>query len=205
MKKILTAVLSLALLSLQFMMPVCAEEKNTPTIEDFVTAITEEAKKYGLEAWVNDYNALGEITEEKIDYAVKLIGEFGETVHTESRENEYLNEKKISSLRASVSRTRSGYFDIVAAPSGAATIKVDINATINTSTNAVTSVNSKSAYQSGIAYFFTSWTTKSITTYMNNPTTGYVKAVVKGDARFDFGPITVNKPNITGSCVIDFR
>ena len=205
MKKILTAVLSLALLSLQFMMPVCAEEKNTPTIEDFVTAITEEAEKYGLEAWVNDYNALGEVTEEKIDYAVKLIKDFGETIHTESREPEYFNGNMITSLQSSVSKTRSGYFDITAAPSGAATIKVDINATINTSNNRVTDVNSKSAYQSGVAFFFTSWTTKSITTYLNNPTTGYVKAVVKGDARFDFGPITVNKPNITGSCVIDFR
>ncbi len=204
MKRTLIRLLTAVFMLLTVLQPVHAEGKTGLTVNDFVSIVSEEANKYGLEVWINDYDALGNITKEKIEKTVEFIRLFGETLHTESRAVEYYHQTDASS-RAVVTRTRSGYFDITAAPSGAATIKVDITATINTAYDSVISVSNKSAYQSGIAYFFTSWTTKSITTYLNNPSAGYVKAVVVGDARFDFGPITVNKPNITGSCIIDFR
>lgn len=202
MKRIKNFLFIITILLSSLIHPVYAEESMHLTIDDYIEAINKEAKKYDIDVWVNDYNALGEITEEKIDEGIKNVRIFATSLHTESN-NTSISNISSTNTRASSSRKRTGYFDIVAAP-GAATINVDITASINTSNNRVTSVSKKTAYQSGVAFFFSSWTTHSIKTQLNDPSTGYVSATVTGYAVFNYGGVSYAS-NMSGACIIDFK
>lgn len=198
MKKIIFLIVASIVCSISLTQPIHAKEQNTLSVENYVSAITEEAKKYNVDVWINDYEALGEITQDKIDQAVKNVQLFATTIHTE--ENNTNLHSSISTYAST--KTRTGYFDIVAAP-GSATINVDITASVS-SGNKISSISRKNAYQAGVAFFFSSWTTHSISTTMNSPSNGYVKAVVTGYAVFNYG-VTSYASNMTGSCLIDFR
>lgn len=202
MKKIVISLLVLILSFVSNFGIVLAEETGELTFKDYDNAIQEAGKLYGVDVWVNDYDALGEITQEKIDDAVETIKNFAETAHVEEHTE---NEVTTPSIRraSKASRTRNGYFDIVAG-AGMATIKVVINATIETETYLISSINSKTAYQEGVSLCFSSWTTKRISTTQNYRGNGKVLAEVTGYAVFNYG-VTSLAQNMTGSCVIDFR
>lgn len=65
-------------------------------------------------------------------------------------------------------------------------------------------MSKKNAYQAGVAFFFSSWTTHSISTKMNSPSDGYVSVTVTGYAVFNYGVYSYSA-NMSGGCLVDFK
>lgn len=202
MKKGLIRIFTLILTVSMGIQPVFAEDDSILTIDDYNSALQEVANEYDVNVSVNDYSAIGEITQEKIDEAKESVKVFAESFEIiESNEPVALTTN--GPRRASkANRTRSGYFDVNCAY-GSATIKVTMTATIGLENYLITNVYNKKAYQDGVAINFSSWTTSSISTTLNYARSGNVLAKVSGRAVFVFSGLTYSK-NATGSCIIDF-
>lgn len=129
MKKVLISFLTIIFSVCTGIQPVLAEDESVLTIDDYNSALQEAANEYDVDVSINDYSAIGEITQEKIDEAKESVKVFAESFEIiESNESVALTTN--GPRRASkANRTRSGYFDVNCAY-GSATIKVTMTATI---------------------------------------------------------------------------
>lgn len=159
------------------------------TIEEYETALKKEAEKYNIECDVLSY-----------DPSVKLTSKMLQDALHDLRFSAQNFEIRTSASNRVMPVKGTYYNEFVAScpPYGWATIRTEINATVDAQSSAVIEVTGKKAYQYGAFVNFDSWETDSITAATNNPKTGMVTATVKGLARFSYAdPATSITTGIT--------
>ena len=205
MKKRLRKLLAIALTATMVMSmgaPAFATTEKEISIEEYEMQIQSEAKKYGIEYEVLEYDPNKVIPQEMADKAVKDIQLYGEyrTAQNISNSNKFAATKENANVMASnnellraipMSKNVSGSFSIIVFPYGRASMAVDANVTVDAQNNAVMRVNSTDVYQLGNFVNFTGWTTTSVSPGLNSPELGWVSLLIKGRATFAYAdPVT---------------
>lgn len=189
MKKIYNLILSLLLSLSLSQVTVFAKEKEYSK-EEFLKIIQDEGAKYDIDVELDElmYGDTQSFTQAKLDETLQTIKDFHDNFKIIPHESDGNDVATYAS-----SSIKYGYFD-VAYGLGVATITVEINASVSGSR--VVSASIRDIYQSGVAFFFQSWTTTASSVTLNYPDNGYVRALVSGRATFNMNGVVLSK-NVT--------
>ena len=189
MKKIYNLILSLLLSLSLSQVPVFAQGKEYSK-EAFLKIIQDEGAKYDIDVELDElmYGDTQSFTQAKLDETLQTIKDFHDNFKIIPHESDGNDVATYAS-----SSIKYGYFD-GAYGLGVATITGEINASV--SGGRVVSASIRDIYQSGVAFFFQSWTTTASSVTLNYPDNGYVRALVSGRATFNMNGVVLSK-NVT--------
>ena len=182
-----TAVVATVAMVCSVGMPAFAAEEFI-SIDEYAAAIKAEGTKYGIDCEVIDYDPSKKITQEMLDNAIKNINVF-------ALESQIINVDNLSSIMTlessekqnnvtrnmPVTKTVQKSFSV-----GSATIRADVNVTIDAQRDYVITVNSIDVHEAGGSVNLDYWLTTNTSVIKNAPSTGYITLHVDGRIRFSY-------------------
>ena len=187
-----TAVVATVAMVCSVGMPAFAAEEFI-SIDEYAAAIKAEGTKYGIDCEVIDYDPSKKITQEMLDNAIMNINVF-------ALESQIINVDNLSSIMTlessekqnnvtrnmPVTKTVQKSFSVVHPPYGSATIRADVNVTIDAQRDYVITVNSIDVHEAGGSVNLDYWLTTNTSVIKNAPSTGYITLHVDGRIRFSY-------------------
>ena len=173
MKKIYNLILSLLLSLSLSQVTVFAKEKEYSK-EEFLKIIQDEGAKYDIDVELDElmYGDTQSFTQAKLGETLQTIKDFHDNFKIIPHESDGNDVATYAS-----SSIKYGYFDVAYGLG-------------------VVSASIRDIYQSGVAFFFQSWTTTASSVTLNYPDNGYVRALVSGRATFNMNGVVLSK-NVT--------
>ena len=198
MKKKLFHVLVAVIITSMFPISVNAAEfvsqgtTQSITIEEYERAIQKECIKYGVEAFILDYDPNICITEDMLIHGVNKAREYAQsvsvneiTIDNNVREHADSEENNTPYGIMPFTDDYSATF-LVENTYGSAEMRLDANITTNIANNTIMYVNSVDVYQLGAFVNFVSWENTNITYEKDYPHNCWVTFTIKGKVTFAY-------------------
>ena len=174
-----TAVVATVAMVCSVGMPAFAAEEFI-SIDEYAAAIKAEGTKYGIDCEVIDYDPSKKITQEMLDNAIN-VDNLSSIMTLESSEKQNNVTRNMP-----VTKTVQKSFSVVHPPYGSATIRADVNVTIDAQRDYVITVNSIDVHEAGGSVNLDYWLTTNTSVIKNAPSTGYITLHVDGRIRFSY-------------------